>query len=101
MRELEAEWRRYRDGMIARLPGRVGRPFVWLLAEERKIARLLVGVLMILGGLFSFLPLLGLWMAPVGIILLAEDIAFFRRLGLWLFRRIDRRYPRFFDRRPS
>jgi hypothetical protein len=41
--------------------------------------RILVGILLIAGGLFSFLPILGLWMIPLGALLLAQDIPFLRR----------------------
>ncbi|MEO7050105.1 MAG: hypothetical protein ABI128_00420, partial [Rhodanobacter sp.] len=41
--------------------------------------RVPIGVLLILGGIFSILPLLGLWMLPLGLILLAQDIPFLRR----------------------
>lgn len=39
----------------------------------------LIGCLLILGGLFSFLPVLGIWMLPLGIILLAHDIPILKR----------------------
>jgi hypothetical protein len=38
-----------------------------------------VGLLLIVGGLFSILPILGLWMLPLDLVLLAEDIAPVRR----------------------
>lgn len=41
--------------------------------------RVPLGVLLVVGGLFSFLPILGLWMLPLGLILLALDFALLRR----------------------
>ncbi len=38
-----------------------------------------IGILLLLGGLFSFLPVLGLWMLPLGLILLAYDIPLLKR----------------------
>jgi hypothetical protein len=35
--------------------------------------------LLILGGIFSVLPVLGIWMLPLGLILLAEDVPVLRR----------------------
>ena len=32
-----------------------------------------------LGGVFSFLPVLGLWMLPLGLLLLAHDVPFLRK----------------------
>jgi hypothetical protein len=41
--------------------------------------RIPAAVLLILGGFFSFLPILGLWMLPLGVLLIAEDVPFLRR----------------------
>lgn len=41
--------------------------------------RIPVGLLFIAGGLFSFLPGLGLWMMPLGLLLLAVDVPRLRR----------------------
>jgi hypothetical protein len=40
--------------------------------------RLLLGLLLIVGGVFGFLPILGFWMIPLGIAVAALDI-----LPLW------------------
>lgn len=37
-----------------------------------------VALLMIAGGVFSFLPILGLWMLPLGLLLLAVDLPILR-----------------------
>lgn len=50
----------------------------WLRRPATKFIRIPVGVLLILGGVFSFLPVLGLWMLPLGLLLLALDVAFLR-----------------------
>jgi hypothetical protein len=39
-------------------------------------------LLLILGGLLSFLPILGIWMLPLGLLLLAEDLPVLR---FWRF----------------
>ena len=36
--------------------------------------RIPVAVLLIAGGTFSFLPVLGLWMLPLGLVLFAQDV---------------------------
>ena len=38
--------------------------------------RIPLAILLILGGIFSFLPVLGIWMLPLGLLLLALDLAF-------------------------
>lgn len=58
-------------------------------------ARLTAGVLLILGGLLGFLPVLGFWMIPLGLLALSSDLAFARRLRrrleVWWERRRRRR----------
>jgi hypothetical protein len=41
--------------------------------------RTLVGLLLIVGGGFGFLPILGFWMLPLGLVLVALDIPPIRR----------------------
>ncbi|MHB1101214.1 MAG: hypothetical protein ACYC0C_00225 [Devosia sp.] len=50
----------------------------WLRRPASKVVRVPIGVLLVLGGIFSFLPVLGIWMLPLGLLLLALDIAFLR-----------------------
>lgn len=47
---------------------------------RNRIVRISLGVaLVIVGGLFGFLPLIGYWMVPLGLIILATDIPIIRR----------------------
>jgi purine-cytosine permease-like protein len=39
----------------------------------------LLGLAFVFGGLFSFLPILGVWMLPLGLVILSIDYAFIRR----------------------
>ena len=68
---------------------------------NNKIGRLIVGVVLIFLGFLGFLPILGFWMIPLGIAVLAFDFEFARvilrkiRSSLtWLRLRLDssRRY---------
>jgi len=44
--------------------------------------RFVLGVLLIIGGIFGFLPVLGFWMIPLGVAVCALDIsALIRRFG--------------------
>jgi len=45
--------------------------------------RLPVAVVLILGGLFGFLPILGFWMLPLGLLLLAVDLPVLRPAAAW------------------
>lgn len=60
--------------------------------KSRRWLRILVGFLLIAGGILGpFLPVLGIWMLPLGLILLSVDFAWARRwherLLAWLKRR--------------
>lgn len=37
------------------------------------------GALLVIGGLLGFLPVLGFWMLPLGLVLLSDDIPWLRR----------------------
>lgn len=43
------------------------------------IVRVLIGVLLILGGFVGFLPVLGFWMVPLGLMVLSIDLPIARR----------------------
>jgi hypothetical protein len=42
-------------------------------------ARIPVGLLLMAGGLLSFLPILGIWMLPLGLLLIANDVPALRK----------------------
>ncbi len=65
--------------LIRRLPDRLQRAVRWLRRPSARWARIPAGLLLILGGVFSILPILGLWMLPLGLVLLAEDVTLLRR----------------------
>jgi hypothetical protein len=47
---------------------------------ESRILRAAIGIVFVLGGALSFLPLLGVWMLPVGFLILSIDFPKVRRL---------------------
>lgn len=65
----------------------------WLLEPRRIWIRIPSGLLFMAGGCLAFLPVLGLWMLPLGFFLLAEDIPFLRALSGRLLAWIERRHP--------
>ncbi|MBM9400878.1 hypothetical protein JUN65_04680 [Gluconacetobacter azotocaptans] len=65
--------------LLGRAPDRLRRAVAWLRVPSRRHWRLLSGGLLILGGFLFILPFLGLWMLPLGLLLLSEDIAVLRR----------------------
>ncbi len=66
------------DRIEGKLPDRLARILRWLREPEATWVRVPVGVLLIFGGLFSFLPVLGIWMLPLGLVLLAYDVPFLK-----------------------
>ncbi|PKU25639.1 hypothetical protein [Telmatospirillum siberiense] len=62
------------DRLERRLPGQWAGRLRRLRSPGAGWLRVPVGTLLILGGVFSFLPVLGLWMLPLGLLLLAYDI---------------------------
>jgi hypothetical protein len=62
-----------------RVPTRVSEFIRWLRKPSSFAARLAVALLLILGGIFSFLPVLGIWMLPLGLLLIAQDVPFLQK----------------------
>lgn len=59
------------------------------------IIRIVAGILLILGGMVGFLPVLGFWMLPLGVLILSVDLhpvrRMRRRIEVWWGRRRQRR----------
>ena len=66
------------------------------------VFRIVLGLLMVLLGLLGFLPILGFWMVPVGLAILAVDIPpvrrFQRRMTVKLGNWLHWRWPNFAKR---
>lgn len=68
-RDLKAKLRRFRAWVRLRVPPGF---------------RLLLGVLLIVFGIFGFLPVLGFWMLPLGAAVAALDVRWLKQLwGRW------------------
>lgn len=61
------------------------------LVQMPRILRVIAGVLLVLGGILGFLPILGFWMIPLGLMVLSYDLPavrrWRRRLDVWWGRR--------------
>jgi hypothetical protein len=82
------------DRLERQLPAWISRPLRWLRAPGLRWLRIPLGVLLMIGGVLSILPILGLWMLPIGLLLLAQDIPFLRRPTRRGLLGIERRYVR-------
>ncbi len=69
------------------LPERGGKALRWLRHPASRWVRIPAAVLLTFGGIFSFLPLLGAWMLPLGLLLIASDVPVLRlpvsRFTIW------------------
>jgi len=63
----------------------------WIRQPSSRLVRIPLGILLILGGVFSFLPVLGIWMLPLGLFLIALDLPFLQgplnRMSFWVQRK--------------
>jgi hypothetical protein len=64
----------YFDKIDRRVPLWVSQLIRWLRKPSSLIVRWLIALLLIVGGVFSFLPVLGLWMLPLGLLFIAQDV---------------------------
>jgi hypothetical protein len=62
----------------------------WHLPQSKPI-RIGIGILLIIGGVVGFLPVLGFWMIPLGLLVLSVDLPIVRRwrrqVTVWWHRR--------------
>ena len=58
---------------------------------QSKAVRIGIGILLVIGGFIGFLPVLGFWMIPLGLLVLSIDLPIVRRwrrqLTVWWHRR--------------
>ncbi len=80
--------RRYRlDQARGRLVlGRIEIP-----VPRSRVGRIATGTALVGGGFLGFLPILGFWMVPLGLVVLSHDLSFVRRrrrrVTVWWYRR--------------
>ena len=70
-----------------------------LLKDGMRLVRLPIAALFLFGGVLSFLPVLGVWMLPLGLMLLAVDVPLIRPTVSAWFIRVRRRFSVFWRQR--
>ena len=85
------------ERLIRRLPERRQGAIRWLRSPPARWVRLPLGVLCIFGSFLFILPIFGLWMLPVGLLLLAEDVPLLRRARTRTLNWIERHRPHWFS----
>ncbi|MFB9267046.1 hypothetical protein ACFFWD_28460 [Bradyrhizobium erythrophlei] len=76
----------------AKLPARPARFVAWLRKPSSRYVRIPLAILLIFGGIFSFLPVLGLWMLPLGLLLFAQDVPFLQKPTAQLLGWVERKW---------
>lgn len=73
MKRVEERLERQFERIARQVPA--SRGFLdWVRRPRLHLVRIPLAILLILGGIFSFLPVLGIWMLPLGLLVLAVDI---------------------------
>jgi hypothetical protein len=76
----------------AKLSPRLAKFVGWLRRPSSRLVRVPLAILLVVGGIFSFLPILGLWMLPLGLLLIAQDLPFLQKPTARLLGWIERRW---------
>ena len=76
-----------------RLPAWAGALIDWLWKPGLWWVRLPIGILLILGGIVGFLPILGFWMVPLGLIVVAKDFLPLQPLLVRFLDWVGRKWP--------
>ena len=83
--------------LIHLLPGGVQATTRWLRRPSSRWVRVIAGPMLVGGSFLSILPLFGMWMLPLGVLLMAEDVPPLRRARDHILDRIERHRPHWFS----
>lgn len=66
------------DDLQQHVPKAIARLIDWLREPSSRWVRIPMAILLVLGGFVGFLPVLGFWMLPLGLAIIALDVPFLR-----------------------
>jgi len=75
----KAELDRHLAWFEGKLPPGPARFVGWLRRPASQMVRIPLALLLMVGGVFAFLPVLGFWMLPLGMLLIAQDVPLLQR----------------------
>ena len=82
------------DVLQQRMPKGVARVMRGVRSPSAKPYRIPAGIALTLGGVIGFMPILGFWMVPLGLAVLAQDVPVMRpplaRMIAWINRKLRR-----------
>ena len=87
------------EKLIDGLPTSFAATVRFLRQPSGRWLRIPAGLLLILAGLLFFLPILGIWMLPLGLLLLAEDLPVLRSWRSRILDWIERHHPEWLESR--
>jgi len=93
MSHLKAELDEHLERFERRLPESMRGLVRWLRKPGSSMVRIPIGIVLILCGFVGFLPILGFWMIPLGLLVLAIDIAMVRPPLIRVFDWVERKWP--------
>jgi hypothetical protein len=76
-----------------RLPSGLAKAVSWMRRPAPKAVRLPLGAALVAGGTVGFLPLVGYWMLPVGLVILAQDVPSLRPPLVRFFDWVESKLP--------
>jgi len=93
------DWRL--DRLIDRLPRRVRSAVRFVRQPSGRWLRIPLGILLTLGGVLGALPIVGFWMLPIGLALLADDVRLLRSGRSRILDWVEQRRPHWLAARPN
>lgn len=78
MNKNDGRFNRQFEKLERSTPAALARLLKWLRNPYARLVRIPLGLLLVVGGILSILPLLGIWMLPLGLLLLAVDVPLLR-----------------------
>jgi hypothetical protein len=85
------------EAFASRLPNSMAHMVNWLRRPSSRWVRIPSAILLVCGGVVGFLPILGFWMIPLGLALIAIDVPVLRpplaRLLAWIERKWPAKHP--------
>ena len=76
----------------AKLPPKPAKFIGWVRKPSSRLVRIPVAILLVAGGALGFLPVLGLWMLPLGLVLIAQDVPLLEKPTALSLRWIERKW---------
>lgn len=92
-RDHERDLDEHLERLERRLPAWAAKFVNWLRQPNSRLIRLPLGIVLILAGIVGFLPILGFWMIPLGLMVVAKDLPFLQPALVRFLDWVERKWP--------